>query len=276
MDLSVGANRVRITVAAPNGTTTETYTLNINKGVDSTYGWNALDDLDILIIADNRDPAGIWSDGLTMWVADGDEDEIYAYRMSGKQRVSGSDFDTQDAVGNNDPAGLHSDGATMWVADGEDKKIYAYRMSDRQRVVGSEFDTLDDAGNDDPIGIWSDGAMMWVADGEDKKIYAYRMSDRQRVSSRDFNTLDAAGNDNSTDIWSDGIAMWVADKTDDKVYSYNLETLDNADLRTLAVDGTEVTGFDPSTTTYDVTVADEVQEVTVLAVARDFRRRKRS
>ena len=44
-------------------------------------------DFDTLISAGNGDPEGIWSDGTTMWVADGVDEKIYAYSMSTKERT---------------------------------------------------------------------------------------------------------------------------------------------------------------------------------------------
>ena len=90
---------------------------------------DATKDFDLL--AASSSPAGIWSDGATMWVADSlssssGDDSIYAYDMATKQRDGAKDFGTPAAAGNRAPFGLWSDGATMWVADNHDDKIYAY------------------------------------------------------------------------------------------------------------------------------------------------------
>ena len=45
------------------------------------------EDFDGLEAAGNADPTGIWSDGVTMWVADLDDDKIYAYDMTTRERV---------------------------------------------------------------------------------------------------------------------------------------------------------------------------------------------
>ena len=222
VDLSAGKNTVTVTVTAQDGTTTEAYTVNINRGVTDTYGWKAADDLDGLIAAENNSPAGIWSDGTTMWVADSGDDKIYAYRMSDKARDSSKDFDTLRAAQNESPSGIWSDGATMWVADYDDDKIYAYRMSDKARDASQDFDTLYAARNTIPSGIWSDGATMWVADNADNKLYAYRMSDKARDDSKDFDTLAAAGNTVPNGIWSDGTTMWVAEYLAGKIYAYRM------------------------------------------------------
>ena len=166
-------------------------------------------------------PTGIWSDGTTMWVADGSDDKLYAYNMATKARDSDKDFNTLENAENERPEGIWSDGTTMWVADASDDKIYAYSMDSKARVSSKDFNTLENAENERPEGIWSDGTTMWVADYSDDKIYAYNLSTKARVSSKDFDTLDAARNDNPTGLWSDRTTVWVADYSDDKIYAYN-------------------------------------------------------
>ena len=120
-------------------------------------------DFDTLSSAGNNQPAGIWSDGTTMWVAnfttdDSDDDnigKIYAYDMDTKARVPGKDFNTLTAAGNFVPIGIWSDGETMWVADftsddnpNDYNKIYAYDMDTKARVPGKDFKKRN------PIGSW--------------------------------------------------------------------------------------------------------------------------
>ena len=222
VDLSAGRNEVTVTVTAQDTTTIKTYRVRVNRGVTDDYGWKAALDLDGLKAARNNDPYGIWSDGTTMWVADFDDNKIYAYNTDGTGD-SAKDFDTLSAAGNNSPYGIWSDGMTMWVADIADDKLYAYRMSDQSRDSGQDFDTLDAAGNTFPGGIWSDGTTMWVADITDDKLYAYRLSDTVRDSGKDFGTLSAAGNREPFGIWSDDTTIWVVDSADDKIYAYNTD-----------------------------------------------------
>ena len=166
-------------------------------------------DFNTLSAAGNTSPWGIWSDGTTMWVADLNDDKIYAYRMSDMSRDSSKDITL--AAGNNDPTGIWSDGTTMWVADSilqnTGDKIYAYSISSKSHVSTKDFDTLSAAGNNSPAGIWSDGTTMWVADEFDDKIYAYSMSNKMRDSTKDFD----ADHVNAAGIWSDRTTMWAAD-----------------------------------------------------------------
>ena len=221
VNLSAGKNTVTVTVTAQGGSI-ETYTVNINRGVNTQYGWKAQDDLNGLIAAENNDPQGIWSDNTTMWVADFTDEKLYAYQMSDGSRDSDKDFNTLSAAGNNAPNGIWSDSTTMWVIDSDDEKIYAYNLSTKARDASKDFDTLEAAGNNNPVGIWSDGTTMWVSDTYEEKLYAYNLSTKARDADKDFNTLDAAGNDFPLGIWSNGTTMWVADLFDAKLYAYRM------------------------------------------------------
>ena len=132
-------------------------------------------------------PDGIWSDGTTIWVADGTYVNIYAYDLATKARDADKDFGSLlvDA-GNISPTGIWSDGTTMWIADLGTAKIYAYDLATKARDAGKDFDTLIDARNIYPTGIWSDGTTMWVAnyDGENEynvKIYAYNLATKRPI-----------------------------------------------------------------------------------------------
>ena len=174
-------------------------------------------DFDTLTAAGNAWPTGIWSDGATMWVADGIDDKIYAYKMSDKARDSDKDFDTLIAAGNTHPSGVWSDGTTMWVADSLDDKIYAYKMSDKTRDSDKDFNPSGDGIRVE--GIWSDGTTMWVVDRPDYKIYAYKMSDKQRDSSKD---IDLMQDKYALGLWSDGATIWVSDHVQDELYAYDM------------------------------------------------------
>ena len=187
-------------------------------GPTGPYARDACRDFDTLLAASNTDPRGIWSNGTTVWVADVNDNKLYAYRMSDRTRDSAKDIPLHSD--NTNPRGIWSDGTTMWVADVSDNKLYAYQMSDKSRDLGKDF-TLD-ADNTFASGIWSDETTMWVADTNDSKIYAYQMSDRTPDSGKDFDTLSGAGNIDPTGIWSDGTTMWVSDTVDNKLYAYEM------------------------------------------------------
>ena len=227
-------------------------------------------DFDTLDAAGNNLPRGIWSDGETMWVTDQTfgADKLYAYDLDTKLPVPSRDF-TPDAA-NRFPFGIWSDGVTLWVTDSRDDKLYAYDLDTKEHVPGRDFDTLIAAGNRDLFGIWSDGVTMWVSDDDDDKLYAYDLETKARLPGRDFDTLIAAGNSLPYDIWSDGETMWVTDASDRKLYAYNMPVSDNADLRSITVDGRALAGFDPAETAYSHRVDETATQVTVAAEARQL------
>ena len=196
-------------------------------------------DFDTLSDAGNNWPRGMFSDGKTLWVADTEDDKIYAYKLDGKTRDADRDL---DLTGDNaDPWGIWSDGETMWVSDTQDDKVYAYQLSDGSHVSANDI-TLDDE-NGVPLGIWSDGTTIWVVDdGSDDKVYAYTLGTGARDEGKEFDL--AADNGNPRGVWSDGTTIWVVDDgSDDKVYAYSRSNggrISASDLALHADNGTPV------------------------------------
>ena len=303
--LVAGRNSVTVTVTAEDGSTQD-YTVNINRGVKAQYGWNADDDLDGLIAADNRGPRGIWGNSSTFYISDFDDDKVYAYNRDGT-RDDTKDFDT---TGSTFPNGIWSDGTTLWVADSGSTTLFAYTLSNGNRNTGAEItlanpargvwgnsttiwavnETTDkleayqksdgtedndkditlDSANADPAGIWSDDTTIWVADHADDKLYAYTLSNGDRDSSKDIDTS-TSGNENPRGLWGEGDTIWVTDEDDDRVYSYNL--VDNrssdATLSDLITSPRNILRFDADRTAYEVGVASTVAQATVTATAND-------
>ena len=178
--------------------------------------------------AGNDRAEGIWSDGQTMWIADQDDDRVYAYRVSDGARAGPQNEEFHLAgsgsFGGQDHAtGIWSDGATIWIADHDDDHIYAYRLSDGARVEDEEYDLNQPSVHAEyATGIWFDGTngRMWVADRLAGKIYGFDANSKELVGTID--ALDCAGNHDPQGIWSDGTTMWVADDADDRIYAYSL------------------------------------------------------
>ena len=154
----------------------------VNWQTGTTIGSITLDD-------DNDHAAGLWSDHTTIWVADTDDDRLYAYDRRTRQRVLGHGFALKG--GNDHPAGIWSDGETMWVADRGDDKLFAYRLSNGTRDAAKDINTPAAVGNNLPAGVWSDGETIWVVDRNDTKVYSYWL-DASRASLHDRHTLQQA------------------------------------------------------------------------------------
>ena len=155
----------------------------------------------------NEEPTSIWSDGATMWVADPDDDKLYAYDLATGARTPDREFDLADA--NESPTGIWSDGATLWVADSWDEKLYAYDLATGARTPDREFDLAN--GNDVPRGIWSDGATLWVADYRNDKLYAYDLATGATGSAEtDRAALEALYHATDGDNWTNN-DNWLTD-----------------------------------------------------------------
>ena len=172
-------------------------------------------------------PWGVWSDGVTLWVVDDDDDELYAYTLANGSRDSGKDIGL--AAGNDNPRGVWSDGETVWVVQLENPsgdKVYAYSLSSGDRRSGREFNTVSSSGPYfyNPRGLWSDNETFWVANwyaDAGSRIHAFKTSDKSRDSGKDFTVSheDIAG------IWSDGNSMWVAEEDGNRVYGYRMSDM---------------------------------------------------
>ena len=128
----------------------------LEASLDSTFGESsdftadfvnrpANRDIDTLTAAGNTVPIGLWSNDTTIWVADSEDDKLYAYTLATGARDSDRDFDTLAAAGNTLPYGLWSDDTTIWVADSEDDKLYAYYIEVSTRTPVNNPDLVVDA-----------------------------------------------------------------------------------------------------------------------------------
>ena len=207
VDLGVGETKFLVKVTS--GSTTESYTVSVERNSAHLFGWTPTRDINALEDAGNANPQGIWSDATTMWVADDDDDKLYAYTLSGGARDTNKEFNLHADYG--DSAGLWSDGTTIWVADDDDDKLYAYTLSGGARDTNKEFNLHAD--NGDSAGLWSDGTTIWVANnifGANKKVFAYTLSDGTRDANKEF-----AVNWAAVGIWSNGETMWVVSRIGD-------------------------------------------------------------
>ena len=161
-------------------------------------------------------PAGISSDGTTMWVADALEGEVLAYNMSAGVRDPSKDIALDTTI--HGPSGIWADGGLMWVVDVPTKRVYVYSLVTQLRVEGLEFNLDED--NERPRGIWSDGRTLWVIDALDLKLYAYGLANGERQPCKEF-VLDPVGT-SPRDLWSDGTTVWVSDVFKDRLYAYAL------------------------------------------------------
>ena len=216
VSLSAGLNTFAIVVNSSATVDSTTYTVYIGRGTTDQGGWKAGDDLDTLRASGNTAPAGIWSNGATIWISDVSNATLYAYSQADGSRDSDKDITLHSD--NSSPAGIWSDETTIWVVNQLDTTVYAYTISNGSRDTGKEFTRS--SGNAMAWGIWSDGTTMWVVDWSDDKLYAYTLADGSRDSDKDFDLT--SDNASPRGIWSNGTTMWIVDVADDKLYAYDL------------------------------------------------------
>ena len=76
----------------------------------------------------NDDPTGIWASGHVIWVADTEDNKLYAYDMYPTKKYI-PEWDVTGIADN--PAGIWSDYSNMYVLDSSDKTIYAYSLPNK-------------------------------------------------------------------------------------------------------------------------------------------------
>ena len=136
--LSTGLNTFEIVVTSPDDANEQTtYTVYIGRGTGDHGGWKAADDVDTLRSAGNTNPAGIWSNGTTVWIVDATDAMLYAYTQSNGARDAANDITLHSD--NDGPAGIWSDDTTVWVADQFKRRVYAYTLSGGSRDTSKEF-----------------------------------------------------------------------------------------------------------------------------------------
>ena len=130
-------------------------------------------DAETMAEAGNGRPAGLWSDGATMWVADQSDRHVYAYRLSDGARESGKEFAlVVDDIEHMTPFGLWSDGETVLATDWQQGIVRGYALAGGARRSGNDIGANATA-NDYAAGLWSDGETLWVVDEYEQKAYAY-------------------------------------------------------------------------------------------------------
>ena len=74
-------------------------------------------------------PRGVWSNGATMFVADSDDDNVFAYKHSDESQDSAKNLALSD---NDNTRGMWFDGRVLWVVDGTDDRLYPYDLPGAQ------------------------------------------------------------------------------------------------------------------------------------------------
>ena len=184
---------------------------------DVDFEWNVKRDIEAL--ASGHDEAtGMWSDGVTMWIAhngDGADDAVFAYDLQSGERVAEREFDLAET--NRAPRGVWSDGETIWIADSGRDALFAHDLESGERLAAEDFALADD--NADPRGIWSDGETLWVLDGGSDALFAYEFESGELLAEYAL----APANGDPHGLFFDGVTFWVSDHGAKRLFAYRLE-----------------------------------------------------
>ena len=149
-----------------NRTVKKLHARNLDGGIEPTKH--------ITLHDSNGQPRGIWSNGEAIWVADDDENLLYAYNLDTGARVTESDLTLH--AENQAPRGIWSDGTNIWVTDRDDHHVYAYNLDTGARVT--ELDLTLHPDHQNPTGMHGIGNTIWIADLEKNLVYAYLIPNR--------------------------------------------------------------------------------------------------
>ena len=180
------------------------------------FEWTVEHDIDELDSGHDI-PAGMWSDGATLWLLDnpdGTGDAVYAYSLESGERAEARDFELSET--NRAPRGVWSDRTTIWVSDSGPDRLFAHDIATGERTPQRDIE-LDDR-NADPRGIWSDGETMWVLDNRRNALFAYDLGSGELLG--EYALADA--NDGPHGIWSDLTTIWVSNHDPKQLFAYRL------------------------------------------------------
>ena len=195
--------------------------------------------------SDNADQFGIWSDGETVWISDGEDRKFYAYNFTSKARVSGEDR-TVSFV----PKGFHVVGSTAYVAHnpgvltlgpsaGRSGRFCTFFGSGTTSSQLSCTDVALQGGHDrrgqhpHPRGVWAGGGVVYISDGsgdtsglinhhhDGGSVYAYNTNGTPNTD-KNFGAVNGDGVESITGLWSDGVTMWMVSFDANKVFAYKL------------------------------------------------------
>ena len=180
------------------------------------YEWSVEHDVDALDMHNNH-PAGLWSDGTTLWITESEPGEfgaVYAHDLPGGGRAEHAEFELDQS--NRAPNGIASDGPTAWVSDDDERRLFAYDLMTGERA--EHRDILFDVKMEEAHGLWSDSERIWVVDGERDLLVVHDLESGDVLAEY---LLDP-GNRSGHGVWSDGVTLWVSDHGAKSVFAYLL------------------------------------------------------
>lgn len=103
VNLAEGDNTIKIAVAAEDGAVKQ-YTINVARISGGCTPVKDFNDANLITMTTmDFSPSGLWGNDTTIYVADKEEDKIYAYNLTSKTHVSADGFNTLNVATNTIP-----------------------------------------------------------------------------------------------------------------------------------------------------------------------------
>ena len=193
----------------------------------------------------NRSGNGLWSDGATLWVADGMSSQARLRKLGCPTNAATSSDGCGVELGPAVPTGsrLTDNDQTLYFDTIPALTAYdlggGYRIPSRD-LANTSIYAYEDSGNGanpggggardglvKPDGVWSDGDVVWVSDVS-RVVKAYRMSSFAEKSGPEAvaellsdRSLTMPARSVPRGIWSDGTTIWVVDAFRDERVGVN-------------------------------------------------------
>ena len=167
-------------------------------------------------IAENEwSPAGLWSDGATMWVGDELHSSVHALDLRQlRQGVVKLDRDRSitdewlRAESTLHPGVVTGYESTLWIYDSATDSIDVYDLAMKRRTK-SISTLLNSGGAVVARGLWTDGETLWISGlttgSSPGGVFTVDLAGGAIERAAGYE-----GVGNSSGLWSDGVTMWVA------------------------------------------------------------------
>ena len=167
------------------------------------------------LVPENADPELVTSDGTYLYVSDGTDNKVYAYRIQDGQYFPTLDFD----LARSDPVGMTYYAAmrTVYVVYSDGVDAYTLPSGAQPPSYTSAFDIL--LGNTGaPSGCATDGETLWVCYGDNNAIRAYDVGTKTRAAGRDIPAIAGTGSSYRGLAYDDGV-LYALSAGDNRAYA---------------------------------------------------------
>ena len=160
--------------------------------------------------------SGIWGTATHIYLADRNQDRIYAFLKTTRALDMGMTIDPSTYVGTVDH--LWGDGTYLWMANAQDRDahIYTARIAGGGRVTSQEFDAFSVSGGSGSYitGLTGSGNRLYVTNRDSgTTIFVFNKANKARVPAEDITIRSGAA---LAALWADNRHIYVARNSGDQ------------------------------------------------------------